>query len=309
MGDGAGTRVRAFAAAKINLYLHVVDRRPDGYHELDSLVVFADLGDVVTARPAAGLHLAIEGPAAPALAGEPVESNLVHRAARALAAACGRAPEVALTLTKVLPVASGIGGGSADAAACLRALARLWGLAADDPSPMAVARRLGADVPVCLAGRAAYLGGVGDRLAPAPALPVVHAVLVNPGQPLPTPAVFAARSGPFSAPARFAAAPADAATLASWLAARRNDLTDPARRLAPVIGTVLAALEHTQGCLLARLSGSGATCFGLYAEAAAAARAAADLGAAHPDWWVQRCRLIADAARLDGAPVAAPAGA
>lgn len=281
------------APAKLNLYLHVLGRRPNGYHELDSLVLFADIGDTVTVTvsPGAPLSLTVSGPFADALAGEPPEGNLVVRAAQSLAQALGRPAEVALALTKVLPIASGIGGGSADAAACLRALARLWRVPAGDPRLMAVAAGLGADVPVCLVGRAAYFGGIGDILDPAPPLPECPAVLVNPGVPLPTPAVFKARRGPFSAAARFERAPADVTDFAAQLATRRNDLTEPAVALAPAVAAVLEALAGTRDCRLARLSGSGATCFALYPDAQAAAEAARVVGDAHPGWWVRSCRL------------------
>ena len=280
------------APAKLNLYLHVLGRRADGFHELDSLVAFADVGDRLTVTPAPdGPHLTITGPFAGPLIAEDPAGNLVIRAALALAERCGRPATVRIALEKNLPVASGIGGGSADAAACLRALARLWGLSADHPDLYAVGSRLGADVPVCLAGRPAYFGGIGDRLDPAPTLPETHAVLVNPGVPVPTPAVFKARQGGFSPSARFSQAPADAAELAVLLADRRNDLTEPALTVAPVIADVLAALTATPGCRLARLSGSGATCFGLYATAAEADAAAARL--ARPGWWVRAARLLA----------------
>ena len=192
----------------------MLGRRPDGYHELDSLVAFADVADTVTVRPAESLSLTIDGPFAASLAAEPASDNLVTRAARLLAESAGRPdPAVAITLTKRLPVASGIGGGSADAAATLRALARLWGLGAGHPSLGRLAARLGADVPVCLTGRPAYFGGIGDIVDPAPSLPSCAVVLVNPGIPLSTPAVFKVRSGPFSTAARLTgdASPADAA--------------------------------------------------------------------------------------------------
>ncbi|UEM04600.1 4-(cytidine 5'-diphospho)-2-C-methyl-D-erythritol kinase [Skermanella rosea] len=283
------------APAKLNLYLHVLGRRPDGYHELDSLVAFADIRDTVTIRPADRLTLEIDGPFAPALAGEAAGDNLVTRAAVLLARALGRdEPGAAITLTKRLPVASGIGGGSADAAACLRALARLWAIGADDARLAPIAARLGADVPVCLSGRPAYFGGIGDIVDPAPPLPSCAVVLVNPGTPLATPAVFKARSGPFSLPARFEGEPpADAAALVALLAARGNDLTAPARTLVPAIAEVLEALDRTPGCLLARLSGSGATCFALYADRDEAAAAAAGLESDHPGWWVRAGGLLA----------------
>lgn len=272
------------APAKVNLYLHVVGRRDDGYHLLDSLVAFADAGDVVAARRDDTIHLSVDGPFAAALAGE--RDNLVLRAARQLAAFAGGAPGAALTLTKNLPVASGIGGGSADAAAALRALCRLWRIAPHDAPLDAIVQGLGADVPVCLHGEPSFIGGIGERREPAPALPPAGLVLVNPGIPLATPAVFARRSGAFSEPARFAASPRDAAELAELLAARRNDLTGAAVTLVPAIAEVLAALSNSPGCLLARMSGSGATCFGLYADKAAASDAASWLAGRAPSWWI-----------------------
>jgi 4-diphosphocytidyl-2-C-methyl-D-erythritol kinase len=285
------------APAKLNLYLHVTGRRDDGFHELDSLVAFADVADEVTVRPAPdGPRLELSGPFAAALAGEDPAGNLTVRAVKALAARLGRDAGVAVALAKRLPVASGIGGGSADAAAVLRGLARLWGVSPDDPALFTVAASLGADVPVCLAGRTCYFGGIGDVLDEAPALPETHAVLANPGLPVPTPAVFKAlRAGSprgFSAPARFTRTPRNAAELAGLLRERRNDLTEPALAVAPVIAEVLAALEAAPGCLLARLSGSGATCFALYLDAGAAIAAAKRIGTARPGWWVRPARLL-----------------
>jgi 4-diphosphocytidyl-2-C-methyl-D-erythritol kinase len=283
--------VRRAAPAKLNLYLHVLGRRADGYHLLDSLVAFADIADVVTARAAPALHLEIAGPFARGLP-EDRSENLVWRAAARLAERAGRAPDVALTLEKNLPPASGIGGGSSDAAATLNILAELWGLDLGAARFEGLAAALGADVPVCLLGRTAWLGGIGEAVEAAPRLPDCFVVLVNPGVPVSTPAVFQARSGPFSAPARFDARPADAAALAALLAARRNDLMQPALALAPEISLVLAALEAQAGALLARMSGSGATCFALFATESAARETARRLGAAHPDWWVAAGRLL-----------------
>jgi 4-diphosphocytidyl-2-C-methyl-D-erythritol kinase len=269
----------------------VTGGRDDGYHLLDSLVVFTEAGDVLSARPAEALTLAVDGPFAAARRDEP--DNLVLRAARALAAATGVGRGAALTLTKNLPVASGIGGGSADAAAALRALCALWNVRPDRAVLDAIAVTLGADVPVCLDGRPAFIGGIGEHRDAAPRLPPAGLVLVNPRVPLATPAVFRNRSGAFSPPGRFASAPADARALATLLRERRNDLTGPARGLVPAVGDVLAALEVSPGCLLARMSGSGATCFGLYADRAAAAAAAEILNKA-PDWWVQPTALAAE---------------
>ncbi len=277
--------MREFAPAKINLHLHVVGRRDDGYHLLDSLVVFAGVGDWLSLSPAAELSLTVGGPFAAGLTAE--ADNLVLRAARRLAERAGVSPDGALLLEKNLPVASGIGGGSTDAAAALRLLCRNWAVA---PELGALARGLGADVPVCLAARPALMSGTGEVLAPAPRLPAAGLVLVNPGVAVSTPAVFRARAGGFSAPARFPDAGWETAEdLADSLAATRNDLEQPARALAPVIGDVLAALAAAPGCLLARMSGSGATCFGLFASAAAAQVAAEAVR--RNGWWVWGGRM------------------
>jgi len=277
------------APAKVNLTLHVVGRRPDGYHLLDSLVVFAGLGDTVTARPADGLSLVVDGPTASAL---PPGENIVLVAARRLAEESGHPGGAALHLTKRLPVAAGIGGGSADAAATLLALSRLWGIDLPAARMQALALSIGADVPVCLAGRPTRMQGVGETLSPAPALPPAWLLLVNPLVPLATPAVFKARTGPFTDPDPLLDPPADADALAQALAARRNDLTEAAVAIAPVVGEMLAAIAALPGCRLARMSGSGATCFGLFATEAEARAAADRLGAGHPGWWVAPAPLL-----------------
>jgi 4-diphosphocytidyl-2-C-methyl-D-erythritol kinase len=286
---GAVSAVLRAAPAKINLYLHVVGKREDGYHLLDSLVAFAECGDALTVTHADELSFTIVGPFAAALAGE--GDNLVLRAARALAAALGRKPQASIRLTKNLPVASGIGGGSADAAAALLALQDLWGARLPSDALRALALKLGADVPVCCAGQPSYMGGIGDEIAASPRLPPAGLVLVNPGTKLATVDVFKARSGAFSAPARFAQAPRDAADLADLLRARTNDLAEPASRLCPAIPIVIEALSASPGCRLARLSGSGATCFGVYDDADAAARAAAARAKLRPEWWITPTRL------------------
>lgn len=269
------------APAKVNLYLHVVGRRADGYHLLDSLAVFPAVGDTVRAEPSDALSLALEGPFGGALHAEP--DNLVLRAARGLADLTCVPAAARLTLVKTLPVASGIGGGSADAAAALRLLARLWETAPDETALRTLALWLGADVPVCLAARPARMGGVGEVLSPAPGLPGFGMALVNPGVAVSTPEVFRARAGGFSAPAALPPAWADVAGMARDLSSLRNDLEPPAVRLQPVIGEALSALRATPGCLLARMSGSGATCFGVFADAAAAAAAAERVR--RPGWW------------------------
>jgi len=268
------------APAKVNLYLHVTGRRADGYHLLDSLAVFGPAADTLALAPAADLSLALDGPFGGALAAEP--DNLVLRAARALAAAAGVPARAALALTKRLPIASGIGGGSADAAAALRGLDRLWGLGFGAARLAAIAATLGADIPVCVAARPARMAGVGELLSAAPAIPQCGLLLVNPGVALATPAVFKARAGGFTPAAELPAGWPDAVAMARDLAALRNDLEPPAIALCPVVAEVLAALRGLPHCLLARMSGSGATCFGLFPDAAAARAAAALVPGA---WW------------------------
>jgi 4-diphosphocytidyl-2-C-methyl-D-erythritol kinase len=270
------------APAKVNLFLHVTGKRPDGYHLLDSLAVFAGVADRLTFTPSDSLCLTVTGPIGPALAAE--SDNLVTRAARMLAAEVGMPPTGALTLEKHIPVASGIGGGSADAAAALRLLRRVWAVKLDDNDIAAIAARLGADVPVCLASRALRMRGVGEHLTPAPSLPPCGLVLVNPGIPLSTLAVFRARSaGGFSAEAELPRGWKTAQEMAATLSGLTNDLEAPAIGVVPVIRDVLRAIGATTGCLLTRMSGSGATCFGLYDSAQAAEEGAAAI--ARPGWW------------------------
>lgn len=271
------------APAKVNLCLHVTGQRPDGYHLLDSLVVFVDVGDVIEVRAAPDVSLRVIGPQARGL---PVgEDNLVLRAARAFSGSAG----AEITLTKNLPAASGIGGGSADAAATLRALARLWAMPLPDADSVL---RLGADVPACLAGRPLRMQGIGERLQPLPDLPAAHLVLVNPGVAVATPAVFKALPSKNNPPLPEVPGFASAFDMAQWLAAQRNDLEAPAMALAPVIGAVKQELAAAPGCLLARMSGSGATCFGLFADPTQAQTARAAISAAQPGWWVACGRML-----------------
>lgn len=279
------------APAKLNLYLHVVGRRSDGYHLLDSLVAFSDIGDDLTVYPAPELALDLAGPFARDLGGNP-RDNLVWRAAESLAQRLGRDAGARIHLEKNLPVASGIGGGSSDAAAALKALDALWQGGLGQAGLASLARGLGADVPVCLAGKTSWLGGIGEEVAPAPKLPRAWLVLVNPGKALPTASVFKARRGPYAAPARFDRAPASAAALAALLESRGNGLTDAAQELMPEIGVALDLLEACPGALIARMSGSGATCFALFAARADAAAAARQLKSQKPGWWVASGRLL-----------------
>ena len=284
--------VAAFAAAKVNLYLHVIGRRADGYHLLDSLIAFADIGDRLTAAPSAILSLEISGPEAANLAAAR-DDNLVLRAARQLAACTGTTLGAALHLEKTLPIAAGLGGGSSDAAAALRALAALWQVSIDEAAMYRLGAKLGADLAVCLHARAAWVGGIGERVEPAGDLPPAGILLANPRRELPTGAVFAARDGPFGEVGRFAPMPGDALGLAQALMTCRNDLTDAASGLVPEISSVLARLTLLPGALLARMSGSGATCFALFPDRRAADDARAALAAVEPRWWCAAGSLVA----------------
>jgi 4-diphosphocytidyl-2-C-methyl-D-erythritol kinase len=279
--------------AKVNLTLRVVGRRTDGYHDLESVVAFADCADRLTLMPGPELHLRAIGPLADAC-GETAD-NLVLKAARLLAESVPGLKVGEFTLDKVLPVAAGIGGGSADAAAALRLLARLNDLAPDDVRVREVALATGADVPVCLASSACDMTGVGEMLLPLH-VPELPCVMVNPRVPVATKDVFAAlglRNGELLVGVtdviRAAAWPEKGASIADWVAALKlvsNDLEAPAMRVQPVIGEVLSALRASEGVLLARMSGSGATCFALFANAGEAERAARNIAADRPQCWV-----------------------
>jgi len=278
------------ALAKVNLTLRVTGRRPDGYHELESLVAFARVGDRLAFGPSDVLALDVAGPFA-AAAGN-LADNLVLKAARELAR---RVPDLAVgrfSLNKELPVAAGLGGGSADAAAALRLLARANALAIEDARLLAAAGATGADVPVCLDAKPRVMRGIGEVLCAPLALPPLAAVLVNPGVPLATKDVFAAfaRAGPPKPGAVFEAgslAGASVESVVAALASGTNDLEQAAIALCPVVAHALAALNATPGCRLARMSGSGATCFGLYLSEAGASAAADAIAKVHSDWWVR----------------------
>jgi 4-diphosphocytidyl-2-C-methyl-D-erythritol kinase len=281
------------APAKVNLMLRVIGRRADGYHDLESLVAFADFGDRLSLSRGAELSLTVRGPSA-RQAGEGAD-NLVLKAARALGA---RRPGLALgafRLDKRLPVAAGLGGGSADAAAALRLLARANDLVRDDAELYAAARATGADVPVCLDPRPRVMRGIGDVLSEPLLLPPLPAVLVNPGVVVATKDVFAGwASAPASSPAGDLAAIGQLSTrqeVLRFLAAHANDLERPAIALAPAIADVLSALRALSGCRLARMSGSGATCFGLFATVTAARAAAQILRGKYQHWWVRAGKL------------------
>ena len=281
------------APAKVNLTLRVLRRRDDGFHEIDSLVVFASFGDLLSFSCGGGLSLKVNGPSAQA-AGEG-DDNLVLKAARALVA---RRPDVTLgafELDKRLPVAAGLGGGSSDAAAALRVIAKANRLAPDDPDLYAAARATGADVPVCLDPRPRIMRGIGEVLSRPITLPPLPAVLVNPGVALPTKSVFMQWKPTSSSAAALDVAAfgnvSDAKELVQLLAGQSNDLEAPAVALQPVIADVLAALRAVGGCGLARMSGSGATCFGLFAGADEAVAAEKLLSVKQPGWWVKATTL------------------
>lgn len=289
------TQLAGWAPAKVNLYLHVGPVQPNGRHPLDSLVVFADFAaaDHLEAVPAGAISLDVTGPQA-AAAGTGAE-NLVMKAALGLQAASGTRAGAHLRLAKYLPVAAGIGGGSSDAAAALRLLTKIWGI--DPAHAGAIAPGLGGDVPVALAGVPSLMRGEGERVSPAPALPGMAAVLINPNVACPTGPVFRAydAAGGGQGFAETGAIPdfQNTRALSDWLGLQRNDLEAPAISLVPEIGAVLDFLNAQRGVLLARMSGSGATCFALFENLAAAELATVVLkqDVARRHWWSAACRL------------------
>lgn len=283
----------ALAPAKVNLFLHVGAPAPDGYHPVCSLMAFADYGDVVSARPGEGA-LIVRGPFGQGVG--PEQDNLIFRAVRGFVAELGREMgELTFTLEKNLPVASGLGGGSSDAGAALRLLRDVYTPGFGDERLEQVAASLGADGAACLWARPVLAEGRGERLSPAPGLPTVDAVLVNPRVPVSTPAVYRAldASGAFGDVGRPVMPDAfeSAEELAAWLTTQRNDLEAPAVAVAPEVGAVLDTLRDEPEALLARVSGSGGTCFALCADDIAAETLAERIESLAPGWWVQRCRL------------------
>lgn len=280
------------AAAKINLSLEIRGKRANGYHELSSLVVFTKMGDELTAQPAADLSLRLAGPFAASLANE--ADNLVLRAARALQRQCGETRGAALVLEKNLPVASGIGGGSADAAATLRALIKLWQVEISQTDMQTLALSLGADVPVCLGSQSCRMAGIGEQIEPVAYMPRFSLLLVNPMVAVATRDVFARLEAPSltgDVPPLDVPDFASVTALLAWLQDHGNDLQSPATQVEPIIAEVLSALQADERCLLARMSGSGATCFGIYADEVEAAAAASMIGRRRPNWWVAATSL------------------
>ena len=277
------------APAKINLTLRVVGRRADGYHQLESLVAFADLADTLSLEPGEATALDISGPFA-AVCG-PAADNLVLKAAAVLGRAVPGLKTGRFQLQKNIPVAAGIGGGSADAAAALRLLARLNEIAREDARLAQAALAVGADVPVCLDPRPRIMRGLGELLSEPLDLPPLAALLVNPRVPLATREVFAALKIPQAGRSDIAGVPRDFATLVTFLRQDGNDLTQAAIACAPIIGDMLNALRALAGARLVRMSGSGPTCFALFSSAGEAAAAARQLSASHQDWWVQKATI------------------
>jgi len=299
LSDPAENIITVRAPAKVNLYLHVRGRRPDGYHELDSLIVFTALHDQITVAPQDCLTLQESGPFGVHLRRDPSD-NIVLRAANLLATLAGLRAKAKISLYKALPIAAGLGGGSADAAATLRALCRLWLIDPKKEELEALALSLGADVPVCLNGVAARVGGIGEVLKPlSQPLPRAPLVLVNPSVQLPTQLVYGLLRPPYTPPQPVNVLTKETNELSRSLAQRTNDLSGPARKLCPAIDDVLAALNFSEGCELARLSGSGPTCFGLFTDTEAAEVAASRISALRGDWWVKSTHCVSDITTLD----------
>lgn len=281
-----------FAPAKINLYLHITGRLDNGYHTLDSLVAFADIGDRVEIEPATDFQFRVQGPYAGSfnskeLDASPNSANLIVQAAWSLARAAQKVPNIRATLTKNLPLASGLGGGSSDAAAIIWGLLEWWDLSSQAHYLPGLMARLGADVPVCLTCKPSRVRGIGDILDPAPIMPEVPVVLVHPGKPCPTGEVFGHYSGGFKEPQSL---PGDIDTydgLITFLKRQSNDLYMSACQKVPEIKNTINALNAQKGCGLARLSGSGAACFGLFENEVLAKMAAKAISTENPDWWIK----------------------
>lgn len=291
--------VSVFAPAKINLFLHVGEKREDGYHALESLVAFAETGDRLEIEPGDGLSLDIAGPFANRLLRD--DNNLALKAARALQGMKGSLG-AAIALQKNIPVAAGLGGGSADAAATLRGLNAFWDLDLSESALLEIAATLGSDVPACVLSRACWMEGRGEFVKEVPALPNFPIILVNPGVMVPTGPIFAdlnARTGIGAMPPP--GVMQNVWDLVGYLADAANDLEAPACRFAPLIEDALSALDREPGCVLAQMSGSGATCFGLFEQEQFAVGAAERVAQDHPEWWVRVTRI---ASPRIGEPVA-----
>ena len=280
--------LKALAPAKINLYLHIVGRRSDRYHLLDSWVAFADVGDELQVSPSSGLSLECTGEYASLI---PVKENSVLGAAQALAKHYGINDGAHFTLHKHLPVAAGIGGGTADAAAALRLLVQLWQLKPTAQEMKNIALSLGADVPACLRAESLFMNGIGEVITPAQVIDHWHGVLVNPRVALSTPAVFAVYDGHLSPAMPHKATFPGQQEAFEYLKQAHNDLQVAATALVPEIQEVIDALAAQEGCAFSRMSGSGATCFALFDTEAHAQAAARRLASSQPSWWVRKAIL------------------
>ncbi|PZP55668.1 MAG: 4-(cytidine 5'-diphospho)-2-C-methyl-D-erythritol kinase [Micavibrio aeruginosavorus] len=287
--------LHVLASAKLNLFLHVTGKRHDGYHELDSLVCFADIGDELVVESADKFQFTVDGPFAPQLANNDISENTVVKAAHLLSAATNRDLNLKITLTKNLPSGAGIGGGSADAAAILRALQNFWGVSVADETLHKISLQIGSDVPVCLQSRPAVMRGTGNIILPAPSMPELHTLLIWPRQKTPTPLVFKNRESSFSEPAVLKPSYMDAASLISNLTDyTSNDLERTATKLFPVIDEAMTMLKQDRTCLFTRMSGSGSTVFGIFESQKNLEKAAKAIRSSQPDWWVQPCILNAE---------------
>lgn len=284
--------ITEIAAAKVNLDLFVTGKRDDGYHLLDSLVAFTEFGDKVSVRSAKEVSLSVSGPYANAVPSD--DSNLVVRAAIALQSMCDSPQGALIELEKNIPAAAGVGGGSADAAAVIKALLRLWNAPVESKALKALALSIGADVPVCMLSTSAIMRGVGEDLTPVRNIPDFGILLVNPGVSLSTPTVFKARTQPFSSqPHRDVLLNLHSrADFLENLIKQKNDLTDAAGQLAPVIHDTLGEIAKLEGCLLSRMSGSGATCFGLFEDLEAAKQGEKSLSLRDTGWWIKASQII-----------------
>lgn len=278
--------IHTFAPAKINLYLHVSEKLENGYHALDSLIAFANVGDEITLTPAAEFSLHIDGPFAESIPAD--ENNLAMKAAKLFTDKTGKPLNCQMTLTKNLPASAGIGGGSADAAAALRALEQFWDIKLPKPDILAICNALGADVPVCYANRAARILGIGNVQDTRYALPTLHAVLINPLIPCPTGSIFKNFNEPFQTREPDIA---EGDAFLPFIKAQKNQLTPAAIQAVPDIEHILSALRSQKNCLFARMSGSGASCFGIFESEEDSTNAARAIESQNPHWWVRACVL------------------
>ena len=277
-----------FSPAKINLFLHITGRLNNGYHTLDSLVAFADIGDHITLHAADTFSLNIQGPYANDLSPNDTADNLITKATYALAKHLGKRPNIKITLTKNLPIAAGIGGGSSNAAATIRGLIQWWDASCKDDDLQDICTKLGADMPVCYHNKPAYMQGTGEIITPLKApLPELGIILINPNKPCPTQPVFAQIKPPYSSALTLPEDFQSQTNLITFLKEQRNDLTNAACSAIPDIQMILDTLNNEPECQIARLSGSGATCFGLFTNKNAANKAAQTLKKNHPDCWIE----------------------